>query len=38
MLMAPTIEQLGRRVAEWRASILDKALKVSTGKSKVMGR
>ena len=24
VLMAPTIEQLGRQVAEWRASILDK--------------
>ena len=24
VLMAPTIEQLGRRVAEWRASLLDK--------------
>ena len=23
VLMAPTIEQLGRRVAEWRASLLD---------------
>ena len=34
--MAPTMEQLGRRVAEWRASLLDKGLKVSAGKSKVM--
>ena len=34
--MAPTMEQLGRRVAEWRASLLDKGLKVNTGKSKVM--
>ena len=24
VLMAPTMEQLGRRVAEWRASFLDK--------------
>ena len=24
--MAPTMEQLGRRVAEWRASLLDKGL------------
>ena len=29
--MAPTMEQLGRRVAEWRASLLDNA-----GKSEVM--
>ena len=36
VLMAPTMEQLGRRVAEWRASLLDKGLKVNTGKSKVM--
>ena len=36
VLMAPTMEQLGRRVAEWRASILDKGLKVNAGKSKVM--
>ena len=36
VLMAPTIEQLGRRVAEWRASLLDKGLKVNAGKSKVM--
>ena len=36
MLMEPTMEQLGRRVAEWRASLLDKGLKVNAGKSKVM--
>ena len=36
VLMAPTMEQLGRRVAEWRASPLDKGLKVNAGKSKVM--
>ena len=36
VLMAPTMEQLGRRVAEWRASLLDKGLKVNAGKSKVM--
>ena len=24
VLMAPTLKQLGRRVAEWRASLLDK--------------
>ena len=34
--MAPTVEQLGRRVAEWRASLLDKGFKVNAGKSKVM--
>ena len=27
VLMAPTMEQIGRRVAEWRASLLDKGLK-----------
>ena len=26
VFMAPTMEQLGRRVAEWRASLLDKGL------------
>ena len=36
LLMAPTMEQLGRWVAEWRSSLLDKGLKVNTGKSKVM--
>ena len=37
VIMAPTMEQLGRRrVAEWRASLLDKELKVNAGKSKVM--
>ena len=36
VLMAPTMEQLGRRVYEWRASLLDKGLKVNAGKSKVM--
>ena len=34
--MAPTMEQLGRHVAEWRAILLDKGLKVNAGKSKVM--
>ena len=34
--MAPTIEQLGRWVAAWRASLLEKGLKVNAGKSKVM--
>ena len=32
VLMAPKMEQLGRRVAEWRASLLDKGLKVNTVK------
>ena len=35
-IMAPTMEQLGRRVAERRASLLDKGLKVNAGKSKVI--
>ena len=34
--MAPTMDQLGRRVAEWRASLLEKGLKMNAGKSKVM--
>ena len=36
VLMAPTMEELGRRVTEWRASILEKGLKVNAVKSKVM--
>ena len=36
VLMAPTTEQLDRWLAEWRASLLDKGLKVNAGKSKVM--
>ena len=36
VLMAPTLEQLGRCVAEWRAILLDKGVKVNAGKSKVM--
>ena len=36
VLMTPTMEQLDRRVAEWRAILLDKGLKVNAGKSKVM--
>ena len=36
VLMAPTMEQLGSRVAEWRASLLDKELNVNAGKCKVM--
>ena len=35
-IMAPTMEQLSRRVADWRASLLGKGLKVNAGKSKVM--
>ena len=34
--MAPTMEQPDRRVAEWRVSILDKGLRVNSGRSKVM--
>ena len=29
VLMVPTMEQLGRCVAEWRAILLDKGLKVA---------
>ena len=36
VLMAPTMEQLGRPVAEWRASLPDKGLTVNAGKYKVM--
>ena len=36
--MAPIMEQLGRHVAEWRASLLDKGLKVNAGNSKVIVR
>ena len=36
VLMAPTMEQPARRVAEWRASLLNKGLKVNAGKSKVI--
>ena len=36
VLIALTMEQLGRRVAEWRTNLLDKGLKVNAGKSKVM--
>ena len=36
VIMAPTMEQIGRRVAVWRDILLDKGLKVNTGKSKVM--
>ena len=34
--MALTMDQLGRWVADWRASLLGKGLKVNVGKSKVM--
>ena len=34
--MAPTMEQLSRRVAEWRISLLDEGLNVNAGKPKVM--
>ena len=30
------MEQLGRRVAEWRVCLLDKGWKVNVGKTKVM--
>ena len=36
VLMAPTMEKLGRRVAEWRASLLVRGQKVNAGKSKMM--
>ena len=36
VIMASTMEQLGRRVADWRASLLGKGLKVNADKSKVM--
>ena len=36
MLMTPRMEQLGRWVAYWRASLLGNGLKVNAGKSKVM--
>ena len=35
-LMAPIMAQLGRRVAEWRASLLTKGLKMNSAKYKVM--
>ena len=34
--MAPTMEQLGRHVTEWRANILEKGLKVNAGNTKLM--
>ena len=36
VIMAPTMEQLGRRMADWRASLLGKGLKVNVGKTKVV--
>ena len=36
VLMAPTMDQMGIRVAEWRDILLDKGLKVNAEKSKVM--
>ena len=38
VIMVPTMEQPGRRVADWRAILLGKELKVNAGKSKVMVR
>ena len=35
VLMAPIMEQLGRRVTDWRFSLFDKGLKVNVGKSKI---
>ena len=35
VIMAPTRDQLGRSVTEWRVILLDKGLKVNAGKSKV---
>ena len=34
--MAPKMGQLSRHVTEWRASILDKGLKVNAGNTKLM--
>ena len=36
VLMAPTMEQLGRGAADGRSNLLDKGLKVNVGKFKVM--
>ena len=36
VLIAPTMEQLCRRVAEWRVGLLHKGLKLNAGKSKVV--
>ena len=34
--MAPTMGQLDRRMADWRASMLGKGLKANAGRSKVI--
>ena len=36
VIMAPTMEQFGRWVVDWRTSLLGKGFKVNTGKSKAM--
>ena len=36
VLMAPTMEHIGRLVVEWKASLIDKGLKVNAVKSNVM--
>ena len=36
VIVAPTMEQLGRWLADWRASLLGKGLKVNVGKLKVI--
>ena len=36
VLIALTLEQVGRYVVEWRAGLLDKGLKVNAGRSKVI--
>ena len=36
VIMATTMEQLGRQMADWRASLLGKGLKANAGKYKVM--
>ena len=36
VIMASIMEQIGRRVADWRASLLGKGLKVNAEKSKAM--
>ena len=34
VIMTPSMEQLGRRVADWSASLFGKGLRVNAGKSK----
>ena len=36
VIMAPTMTQLGRRVADWRAGMLGNGLKVNARKSEMM--